>query len=61
MRTTTYGTGQFTGTATQSSPSFLAAIAAMWHDYRLLRDLESVPFSVMKDIGFRGTEQMNAK
>jgi hypothetical protein len=32
-----------------------------WREYRALRDIESVPYSVMKDIGFRSTEQMNAK
>jgi hypothetical protein len=45
-----------------SAPTWLfATIAGKWREYRALRDIESVPYSVMKDIGFRSTEQMNAK
>ena len=63
MRSTTYGTGQFTGqTITHfTATGFVAAIVGKWREYRMIRDLESLPYAVMKDIGFRAAEQMNAK
>lgn len=63
MRSTTYGTGQFTGRTTShfTGSGFIAAIVAKWQDYRMMRDLESMPYSVMKDIGFRAAEHTNAK
>jgi hypothetical protein len=63
MRSTTYGTGQFTGHTTShfTGPGFIAAIVAKWQDYRMMRDIESVPYTVMKDIGFRAAERTNAK
>jgi hypothetical protein len=62
MRSTTYGTGQFSGHSSHfTGSSFIAAIVAKWQDYRMMRDLESMPYSVMKDIGFRAAEHTNAK
>ncbi|UVC11613.1 hypothetical protein IHQ71_14095 [Rhizobium sp. TH2] len=62
MRSTTYGTGQFSGHSSHFTGSrFIAAIVAKWQDYRMMRDLESMPYSVMKDIGFRSAEHKNAK
>lgn len=63
MRSTTYGTGQFTGqTRTHfTSTGFIAAIVGKWRDYRMMRDIESLPYAVMKDIGFRAAERTNAK
>jgi hypothetical protein len=63
MRGTTHGTGQF------SSPrrihfttgSLLAALVGKWQQYRMIRDAESLPYSVMKDIGFRAAGHTNAK
>lgn len=63
MRSTTYGTGQFGHhSGTQSTTNtFIMSLIGKWRQYRLLRDAESVPYSVMKDIGFRSAEQANAK
>lgn len=63
MRTTTYGTGQFTSpTRTHfTTTGFIAAIVDKWQQYRMLRDAESLPYAVMKDIGFRAAEHTNAK
>jgi hypothetical protein len=63
MRSTTYGTGQFSGhTRTHfSTSSFIATIVGKWQEYRMMRDIESLPYSVMKDIGFRASEHTNAK
>ena len=55
MRSTRHGTGQFSGSA------FISAIVARWQEYRMIRDLESMPFDVMKDIGFRAAERTNAQ
>ena len=55
MRSTTHGTGHFSGSA------FISALVARWQQYRIIRDLESVPFDVMKDIGFRAAERTNAQ
>ncbi|CAN7294930.1 hypothetical protein [Rhizobium sp. LjRoot254] len=62
MRSTTYGTGQFSGHSSHFTGSrFIAAMVAKWQDYRMMREIESVPYTVMKDIGFRATERTNAK
>ena len=63
MRSTTYGTGQFSGPTRIhfTSAGFIAAIVGKWQNYRRMRDLESLPYSVMKDIGFRAAELTNAK
>ena len=55
MHSTTHGTGHFTGSA------FISALVARWQDYRMMRDLESMPYDVMKDIGFRAAERTNAQ
>ena len=63
MRTTTYGSGQFFGrTGTHfTTTGLIAAIVGKWREYRMMRDIESLPYTVMKDIGFRAAEQTNAK
>lgn len=63
MHTTTYGTGQFTRPtrAHFTTTGFVAAIVGRWQQYRMLRDAESLPYAVMKDIGFRAAEHKNAK
>lgn len=63
MRRTTYGTGQLDGrTSTQfATGGILASFVGKWKEYRMLRDAESLPFAVMKDIGFRAAEHTNAK
>lgn len=46
-----------------SSPSFfslsgiIAFIGAKWHEYRLMRSIEAVPYEVMKDVGFPAAER----
>lgn len=63
MRTTTSGTGRLAGPTRHhfTATGFLATIVGKWREYRMMRDLESLPYSVMKDIGFRAAEQTNAK
>lgn len=63
MRSTTYGTGQFSGPTRHhfTSTGFIAAIVGKWREYRMMRDIESLPYSVQKDIGFRAAEHTNAK
>jgi hypothetical protein len=62
MRTTSYGTGLSGPTRSHfTSTGFIAAIVGKWREYRMMRDFESLPYTVMKDIGFRAAEQKNAK
>ena len=62
MRTTTYGIGHSGRTGTHfTTTGFIAAIVGKWREYRMMRDIESLPYTVMKDIGFRAAEQTNAK
>lgn len=63
MHTTTYGIGQFTRPARThfTTTGLIAAIVDKWRQYRMLRDAESLPYAVMKDIGFRAAEDTNAK
>lgn len=63
MRTTTYGSGRYPGHAGHhfTTTGFVAAIVGKWREYRRIRDIESLPYTVMKDIGFRAAEQTNAK
>ena len=63
MRSTTYGSGQFNGHGrTHHVPGrFVASLIGKWREYRMLRDAESLPYDVMKDIGFRASEHTNAK
>jgi len=61
MSSITYATGQFTGHARFIGSGFIAPLVAKWQDYRTMRELESVPYNVMKDIGFRAAERTNAQ
>lgn len=55
MRISTHGTGQFRPTG------FIASLVGRWREYRMLRDVESLSFDMMKDIGFRAADHANAK
>jgi hypothetical protein len=49
-------TGRYAGTP-RPHRGFLAFIRNRWTDYRLMRSMESVPYEVMKDIGFPAAER----
>lgn len=36
--------------------AILGSLSARWSDYRALRRIESVPYAVMKDVGFPGAD-----
>lgn len=40
---------------------FISFIRSRWADYRLMRSIESVPYDVMKDVGFPAAERANEK
>ena len=64
MRTTIYEPSRlssWTDTHHFTTTGFVAAIIGKWRDYRRMRDIESLPYTVMKDIGFRAAERTNAK
>ena len=63
MRSTTSGMGRFTAPTRShfTTTGFVATIVGKWREHRAMRELESVPYSVMKDIGFRAAERPNAK
>jgi hypothetical protein len=63
MRTITYGPSHLSSwtSAHFTTTGFVAAIVGRWREYRRIRDIESLPYTVMKDIGFRAAEQTNAK
>jgi len=63
MRTTTYESGPYSGRHGFhfTTTGFVAAIVGKWREHRMMRDIESLPYTVMKDIGFRAAEQTNAK
>ncbi|MBL0373190.1 hypothetical protein JJB09_14230 [Rhizobium sp. KVB221] len=42
-------------------PGFIASLRKRWSDYRMMREIESVPFDVMKDVGFRAPDSTNEK
>ena len=50
--------GQFTGTP-QPQTGFISYIRSKWQEYRLMRTIESVPYDVMKDVGFPAAERAN--
>jgi hypothetical protein len=39
--------------------TFLQGVSNRWRAHRQLLSLETVPFDVMKDVGFPGAERMN--
>jgi hypothetical protein len=63
MRSTASGSGQFSGHSSTHyrASGFVASLIGKWQEYRMLRDAESLPYAVMKDIGFRAAEHTNAK
>lgn len=42
-----------------SLSGIVAFIGAKWSEYRLMRSIESVPYDVMKDVGFPAAERTN--
>jgi hypothetical protein len=52
--------GRYSGTA-RPHDGFLSLIRSKWADYRLMRSIESVPYDVMKDVGFPAAERANEK
>ncbi|MGV3549574.1 hypothetical protein [Rhizobium sp.] len=36
-----------------TTTGLIATIVGKWREYRMIRELESMPYTVMKDIGFR--------
>ena len=63
MRSTRYASGSISGSTRHhlTPTGIVAAIVCRWRSYRRIRDIESVPYTVMKDIGFRAAETANAK
>lgn len=51
-------TGRYAGPA-RPHQGFISFIRSRWADYRLMRSLESVPYDVMKDVGFPAAERAN--
>lgn len=51
-------TGRYSGTPRPHS-GFLSFIRSKWAEYRLMRSIESVPYDVMKDVGFPAAERAN--
>lgn len=39
--------------------SFISFIRSKWQEHQLMRSIESVPYDVMKDVGFPGAERTN--
>lgn len=52
--------GRYSGTPRPQS-GFLTFIRSQWAEYRLMRSIESVPYDVMKDVGFPAAERANDK
>lgn len=62
MHSSSYPTGLASGHRHHfTTTGLIAAIVGRWRDYRMMRDMESLPYAVMKDIGFRAAECANAK
>jgi hypothetical protein len=61
MTILTYGESQGPTSFIQSGMlgRWLGFIARAWRDYRVVRDLERVPNSVMKDIGYPAAERVH--
>jgi len=51
-------TGQYSGTSRPHS-GFISYIRSKWQEYQLMRTIESVPYDVMKDVGFPAAERAN--
>lgn len=48
--------GRYAGPA-RPHRGFISFLRSRWADYRLVRSIESVPFDVMKDVGFPAAER----
>ena len=44
-------TGQYSGSP-KPQHGFISFIRSKWEEHRLMRTIESVPYDVMKDVGF---------
>jgi hypothetical protein len=51
-------TSRYSGTS-RPHDGFISFIRGKWADYRLMRSIESVPYDVMKDVGFPAAERAN--
>ena len=51
---------QHTGSQ-RPQPGFISYVLSKWQDYKLMRNIESVPYDVMKDVGFPAAERTNEK
>jgi hypothetical protein len=49
-------TGRYAGT-NRPHRGLFSFIRSRWAEYRLMRSMESVPYAVMKDIGFPAAER----
>jgi hypothetical protein len=65
MSISSFGTDLYQGgTSAESKHSFglsgiIGYVSARWREYRLMRQIESVPYDVMKDVGFPAAERKN--
>jgi hypothetical protein len=62
MSISSFESGHYSGPASRHSSGisgFIAFISAKWSEYRLMRSIESVPYDVMKDVGFPAAERAN--
>jgi hypothetical protein len=57
MTAITFG-GRYSGTS-KSHDGLISFIRGKWAEYRLMRSIESVPYDVMKDVGFPAAERAN--
>jgi hypothetical protein len=53
-------TGRHSGTSLPHD-GIISFIRGKWAEYRLMRSIESVPYDVMKDVGFPAAEHANEK
>lgn len=58
--TTTTIAGQQTGPS-RPQPGFISYVRSKWQEHQLMRSIESVPYDVMKDVGFPAAERANEK
>lgn len=60
MSISSFETGHYSGSASRQSfglSGIIAFVSAKWHEYRLMRSIESVPQDVMKDVGYPAAER----
>lgn len=53
-----YPSGSSTGSKhTSAFSGVIGFVSARWREHRLMRQIESVPYDVMKDVGFPAAER----